>query len=120
MTLQVFEYCAVKFESIMVVLACGFMLSSCVFPKAVENGNDKCQLLTKELALEKSESYNDACFSKDECIGAAIIGGVSTAVSGSIVLIGNSVHWLEKKGRCNEHDLNEGLASHREVVKQIQ
>ena len=81
------------------ILLCMLLLNSCVLPKVVQNDDD-CQLVTKELALEKVDT--SGCYSGDECIGAAIMGITSTVVSGTIVVVGNTVHWLEKKGRCSD------------------
>lgn len=39
-----------------------------------------------------------------DCAGVLLVGGVvsaaSAVISGSIVLVGNTVYWLEKRGRC--------------------
>lgn len=46
--------------------------------------------------------------------GIAVPAG-SFVVSGSIVLIGNTLHWLEYQGRCN----NDVTSKFREIGKKI-
>lgn len=49
----------------------------------------------------------------DECeallIVVAAIPVGSFIVSGSIVLVGNTVHWLEQQGRCDDGVIQTGL-----------
>jgi len=43
----------------------------------------------------------------DECLAAAlVISAGSVLVSGTIVLAGNTVHWLEYQGTCSDGYLN--------------
>ena len=43
---------------------------------------------------------------------AGVITGGSAIVSGSIVLVGNSLHWLEKQGKCEDSFLNTKIFNH--------
>ncbi len=69
-----------------------------------------CGLSTHQwnLDLVKAGHYSASCNSP-ECIlvtGVAAIAvvGVTAIVSGSIVLVGNVVHWVEQQGRCDAEE----------------
>jgi hypothetical protein len=98
---------------------------SCVtIPKEVKPSENDCQLTTKEYTLAlhgNSKPYLEAiaeqsfflleCGSGDNAITAfcnfinITIVGVSAGtfiVSGSIVIVGNTIHWIEKQGVCDD------------------
>jgi predicted ABC-type transport system involved in lysophospholipase L1 biosynthesis ATPase subunit len=83
-------------------------LASCVFIPAVSPEQPTCILHTKKLVLKTSESKGalGARCTGEACLvilGAASAVALSTLiVSGSIVLVGNTVHWLEKEGTCDD------------------
>ena len=71
-----------------------------------------CGVTTQEYDLKMVEmgSVTASCNSP-ECIVsigvfAAAWTGVTAVVSGSIVLIGNTVHWLEQQGPCDKVELD--------------
>lgn len=97
------------------------IVSGCVFyPKAVENEKPKCELVTKQLTLdvytmESNDAYhlsndlnraNRANCKEPECLLLAspiiAVSAGSAIVSGSIVVIGNTLHWIEENGRCKD------------------
>ena len=88
----------------MVTLA--FLLSACVLPKTVQNDSPDCKTVTKKLALEVLEYQGVYCHGHDDCLAVATVWLAATAVSGSVVIIGNSVHWLEEKARCSKPSEN--------------
>ena len=88
----------------MVTLA--FLLSACVLPKTVQNDSPDCKTVTKKLALEVLEYQGVYCHGHDDCLAVATVWLTATAVSGSVVIIGNSVHWLEEKARCSKPSEN--------------
>ena len=49
-------------------------------------------------------------------VGAGIVPAGTFVVSGSIVLIGNTLHWLEYQGRCDDGVIQQGLALFRESI----
>ena len=100
-----------RFKSFATVLLVTPLLIACVYPKAVKNDLTVCELVTKELTLDVTEGIGGNCFSKEQCIAAAIIGVTSVAVSGSIVVVNNTIHWLEKRGRCKRESLDANLES---------
>ena len=89
----------------------------------------QCELVTKEMELSiigSDESWSKASIesiNEDKnkfCVGADKIsvvtcafgwlvygttGAASLIVSGSIVVAGNTIHWIEKKGKCSENEL---------------
>jgi hypothetical protein len=80
----------------------------------VADKNHRCQLVTNKLTLTLSEQGSDALIGalepphgcqKPECLliiplGVVAASATSIIVSGSIVVVGNTIHWVEKQGRC--------------------
>ena len=101
-----------------IVIMLVLLLSGCFSPMLLETQPD-CKLITKELKLTLSEEGTqallggmieglldplDSCHSP-ECfllvpLGLLAISVTSIIVSGSIVVVGNTVHWIEREGRC--------------------
>ncbi|NQZ89416.1 MAG: hypothetical protein HRT54_17710 [Colwellia sp.] len=88
-----------------------FCLTSCVFlPETADNQQyyDQCKMVTKKLTLKANiNKKHSLCGGKDfkddpiVCLVAnGVIASASIVVSGSIVLIGNTIHWLEYKASC--------------------
>jgi len=97
------------------------ILISCTFyPKVVHDAdNDRCQLSSNKLTLEVSvpnSGFHCNGVSGDgaaACLAVAGIYSVTTAiVSGSIVLIGNTAHWLEKQGKCTDDKVAKEKSMH--------
>lgn len=64
-----------------------------------------CQTFTKRMTLKTVDLGSGGCGggSAGECLAAYLaIGAGSALVSGSIVLTGNTIHWLEYQGRCSD------------------
>ncbi|MBE9504739.1 MAG: hypothetical protein IME96_11235 [Proteobacteria bacterium] len=79
-----------------------FILSSCCYyPRKVEFYDEECQIESKKLVLEATLVNMTANCQNEECIIALLVPGVASAVvSGSIVIVGNVVYWLERQGKC--------------------
>ncbi len=106
------------------------LLSACIYvPKIVEDRAPSCELTTKklELALDDQvssffleegfpihECQGDSCWVQLSVIAAVPIG--TALVSGTIVLVGNTVHWIEKQSRCEESFIQQRL-KHRKTSK---
>ena len=89
-----------------------------VIPKTEHSSVSKCELITKSWTLEfHGIGSNNECYGCDdfvrgviECGGeveecVAILATVSigfTVIAGSVVVVGNTVHWLEKQGSCKD------------------
>ncbi len=74
-----------------------------------QHHSDDCQMYTRELALDYAEMPIEECAgsgAEGSLICLAALGVVvpvgSLVASGSIVVAGNSLHWLEYHGTCNE------------------
>lgn len=84
------------------------LLQACFFyPKVSPQQTASCDVSTRQLTLDVgvldlSSTSGDI---DDLMAVVVVIGGVSAVVSGSIVLVGNTVHWLEKEGRCEDGDI---------------
>lgn len=84
-------------------------LGGCVYmPRTTTNYDRDCQVTTHHMTLDVQQVAalgkcdNVTCPAELAFFGAA---SVATAiVSGSIVLVGNVVYWLEKQGQCIEGD----------------
>ena len=78
------------------------LISSCCYhPRKVEFYDQECQIESKKLVLEATLVNVTANCQNEECIIALLVPSVASAVvSGSIVIVGNVVYWLEKQGKC--------------------
>ncbi len=91
-----------------------FAIASCVFiPKIKEEQSVSvvCDTYTKELTLSISTIQANDCGNDIEagaCLLLLAVGvpAVSFVVSGSVVLVGNTLHWLEYQGACEESFLS--------------
>jgi hypothetical protein len=107
----------VHFFKLFTVLALVIFFINGCFAPAIVADRSGCQLVTKKLELIHFEegsaalmyiasSASSAC-EEAECllvilIGVPVVAASSLIVSGSIVVIGNSLHWIEKQGRCED------------------
>ena len=91
----------------MVATGLSLLASGCFYyPKTVEYYDYGCEIQARQVVL-KSEAlpaYCSAASTQAEATGClALALGVSAGsavVSGSIVVAGNTVYWLEKRGKC--------------------
>jgi len=44
----------------------------------------------------------ECTYGADICLASLLASASSIVVSGSIVLVGNTVHWLERQGTCED------------------
>jgi hypothetical protein len=87
--------------------ALSLLASGCVFyPKTVESYDPVCEIRTRQMLL-KSELIDGICAASNHheaaaaCLVVALgVTAGSAVVSGSIVAAGNTVYWLEKRGKC--------------------
>lgn len=95
---------------IVITLIFAVSISSCVFVAETSGKQkyaDNCNMFTKQLVLSAQEIKGQLCDQDDSAEVCLMIYGVilpvsSFVISGSIVLIGNTLHWLEYQGPCNE------------------
>lgn len=86
-----------------------FTIAGCVFvPRQATSFNEDCQIVQRHLKLDVAlltDKPPTNCSKKDDCVAMlALYAGLaagSAVVSGSIVMVGNTVYWLEEQGRCD-------------------
>jgi|WetSurMetagenome_2_1015567.scaffolds.fasta_scaffold76654_4 hypothetical protein len=81
------------------------VMGGCVYlPKTTTVYDDKCQTMKRQMSLEVHQLGVIAGCSNESCVAALVVfGAVSAAtavVSGSVMVVGNVVYWLEKQGHC--------------------
>jgi PBP1b-binding outer membrane lipoprotein LpoB len=86
-------------------LLAALVLSGCAASvKTVEVYDPKCQITTKKIvaSLEQVRAL-DAC-SNEQCVAQVLEIAASSVVApivvGSVAVVGNVVHWLEKSANC--------------------
>jgi len=97
-------------KKIFTILLFTIMLTSCAYvPKVVHDpDNRRCDLDTKKRTLKLNAQGVYNFHNCPDCLIAAGIYSTATAIiSGSIVLIGNTVHWLEKRAKCDDEGVSE-------------
>ena len=84
-----------------------FFVSGCFYvPKIEENKNENCDLITKKMSIETRGEFPQGC--NDECLLIALgVTSTSYIVSGTITVVGNTIHWIEKQGRCEDSFIRE-------------
>jgi hypothetical protein len=80
-------------------------LQACVFvPRTTEVYDFDCRVSSRQMDLQAVEIGGfGRCQSRDCAVILVAVGATAAAsavVSGSIVVVGNVVYWLEKQGRC--------------------
>lgn len=97
------------------------LLSACVFYPEIkqEQPNQKCTLFTPKWQLSNQQIQDfqvcDARYMDDEefatCLVAlgVVLPVTSAIVSGSFVLFGNTLNWLEYQGKCDESFLRQSV-----------
>lgn len=84
---------------------CVALLPSCiVVPRTVEVYDPECRVVARHMDLQAVQIGYIAHCSNEGCaaliVAAAATATASAIISGSIVVIGNTVYWFEKQGRC--------------------
>ena len=73
-------------------------------PNTTITYNDRCQAYQRHMNLEVQQVGTLMGCRGEECVGLLVVmGAVSAAtavVSGSVVVVGNIVYWLEGQSRC--------------------
>jgi hypothetical protein len=95
-----------------VILAICF---GCFVPKTVDNDENACKLVTRQYTLgfsvedggriiaESMRGCSDPkCLLVAPLVSAVLVPTCSFIVSGSIVVVGNTIHWIEGQGRCDD------------------
>lgn len=94
------------------------LLQACVaYPKETfRKDYERCDLVSREYHLAMNRAglklLEGAGDPFQALVLAGIVASVTTVVSGSVVVIGNTVHFLEKQGSCDDSFLNEQVLSY--------
>jgi hypothetical protein len=92
----------------LIVLAISFFVSGCFFsPRTIEYYDAECDIKFRTVVLVNEEIKKDCSGQKlkdpqsEGCFAVVVAMSAGSAiVSGSIVVVGNTVYWLEKQGKC--------------------
>ena len=101
------------------------ILSCLIIPKT-ENSSDKsCNLVTKSWTFEVREFGKQSncstdcsefvrnlvdCGKSEDCVHMIAVVTVGwTVVAASVVGVGNTVHWIEKQGRCEQSTVRNSI-----------
>lgn len=88
------------------IILCAASLCGCVFyPQRVAYYDEDCGVRSHKLRLEAEVIGNlDNCQGEQAKACLVVIAAVASAsavVSGSIVIVGNTIYWLERQGACS-------------------
>ena len=102
-----------KVINFLIISLCFSSLSSCVFlpgTREKQPYSSHCKMVTRKLTLhlDVREKYS-VCNGKefiDDPVGCLLVNSAVTSasavISGSVVLVGNTIHWLEYKTSCED------------------
>ncbi|MBF0349598.1 MAG: hypothetical protein HQM11_01115 [SAR324 cluster bacterium] len=104
-----------------------------------ESDDQKCRLVTRKMTLDLADRTNSdlavrasgeamtrsmSQCDKPECmliipLSMLAIPIGSLIVSGSIVAVGNTVHWIEQQGRCDESEVQTALQTLADSLRSL-
>jgi len=98
-------------------------LSSCaVVPKTADDAdNSRCNLATKKMSLDVVGAKG-GCPSGGGgagvivCLTAAGVFAITGIISSSLVIAGNTIHWIEKQGKCEDSFMNTYILKHNQEL----
>lgn len=79
------------------VVALSLSVSGCYYPKKIEYYDYECNIQSRKLELTHDQM--SSC-GGSACLAALAVSAGSAIVSGSIVVAGNTMYWMEKQGKC--------------------
>ena len=75
--------------------------------RQVEYYDEGCDIQSKKMVMDVQTLGDLRCTQSRECLATTlVIGAGSTLVAGSIVIVGNTVYWLERVGTCTAKAFN--------------
>ena len=98
-------------------------LSACAVYPAIDNeAENTCDVFTRQLTLDITDVDVNVCGNINNGSSILVCLGVSGAffvtsavVSGSVVVVGNTVNFLEQQGRCDDSYLRRKVEEHAEL-----
>ncbi len=111
----------IRILKVMLFICLSASLTGCFTVKKVDNPEDKrCNLVTKELELNYSKDLTQKMGSGTDPRAVlpllVVVPPISFIVSGSVTVVGNAVHWIEKQGRCDDEEVTSFTNEHNEAV----
>ncbi len=103
-----------------ILLLC--FLPACAFYPTTSNNQDSsgCDLYFKKLTVDVTSSQIQCHGGGNSAMACIMVSGViaggTAVVSGSIVLVGNTLHWLEKQGKCEDGFLHSKVLDHNKPL----
>jgi hypothetical protein len=81
------------------------LLAACVYlPETRTVYNAECGIFERRVSLEAHQVASIMGCRGEACVAALAVAGIVSAttavVSGSVVVVGKVVYWLEKQGQC--------------------
>lgn len=81
------------------------LLQACVFvPITTTKYDEDCHILARHMTMEPVQIAQLSSCTNSQCTDFMVVAGFTAAasavISGSIVIVGNVVYWMEKQGRC--------------------
>ena len=95
-------------KSSAMAIAASLVVAGCVSTaREVEYYDAECEIQSRKMVLDVQRLGNLNCTQSRECLATTlVIGAGSTLIAGSIVIVGNTVYWLERVGKCAARPLN--------------
>ena len=89
-------------------IAAFLLVAGCVSTaREVEYYDADCEIKSKKLVMDTQPLGSLGCTQSRDCLAATlVIGAGSTIIAGSIVVVGNTVYWLERVGKCAARSIN--------------
>lgn len=112
-----------------VFLVSALLMTACAFVPAVkspETSQSACSFYTPEwtLSVQQIDEESFCRGARDDLDACLLTAGViipvgSLLVSGSVVLVGNTLHWLEYQGTCEDSEVRQKLRSLRDAPPEL-
>lgn len=116
-------------------MLCILILASCCgcfLPKPLDSDANTCKLVTKQYTLDFSAEEGEKIIAAStrgcpdpECVllvplvSAVLMPTCSFVVSGSIVVVGNTIHWIEGQGKCDDSATNKAIERLKSTTKKF-
>ena len=86
------------------VVACALLAGCVMVPHTVQTYDPECRTIARHMVLQPVQVAALGGCSNQGCVALLAAAGataaVSAVISGSIMVIGNTVYWLERQGTC--------------------
>lgn len=81
------------------------LLAGCVYlPHTATAYDENCEIFERKMTLESYQVASIGGCRNEGCVAllaaAGVVSATTAVVSGSVVVVGNVVYWLEEKGQC--------------------